>query len=216
MSPFVQRPCLKKRQRTDFGSAPADTFCVWTGLKRASRAAFSFSRSTFSFYRDISKEKRSYKRVITNPSSLLEYKIPTIQLVSRYFRPHPLDTILHVVPCGNTTHHVLNCYIPLLGKLLPLSVVNKRNIDLIRDHHTVLLWDENTFCMLCPPYLTCWVTFLINCCCFFPFLFFRPKVLSCRQMKYQHTWYTSRYMWALFFQLMPTSVLHNRAQTRQN
>ena len=26
LSPLVQRPCLKKRQRTDLGSAPADTF----------------------------------------------------------------------------------------------------------------------------------------------------------------------------------------------
>jgi hypothetical protein len=33
------------------GSAPAEIFCVWTGLKRESIAAFSFSRSTLSFYK---------------------------------------------------------------------------------------------------------------------------------------------------------------------
>jgi hypothetical protein len=49
----------------------------------------------------------------------------------------------------------------------------------------------DTFCMLCPPYLTCWVTFLMNCCCFFPFLFFMPKVLSCSQRNTStHAWYT--------------------------
>ena len=35
------------------------------------------------------------------------------------------------------------------------------------------------FCPLCCPYFICWVTVLINCCCFLPFLFFIPKVLSC-------------------------------------
>ena len=66
LSPFVQRPCLKKRQRTDLGSAPAETFCVWTGLKRASIAAFSFSRSTFSFYRNQTTTKLVYQHQSNN------------------------------------------------------------------------------------------------------------------------------------------------------
>lgn len=37
-----------------------------------------------------------------------------------------------------------------------------------------------TFCKLCwPPYLTWLVTCLMYCCCFLPFLFLSPNVLSC-------------------------------------
>ena len=32
-------------------------------------------------------------------------------------------------------------------------------------------------------YHTCWVTFLTYCCCFLPFLFFRPNVLSCKTLQ---------------------------------
>lgn len=43
----------------------------------------------------------------------------------------------------------------------------------------------SSFCELCCPYLTWFWTFLINCCCFFPFLFFSPNVLSCKKKKNQ-------------------------------
>lgn len=52
--PFSQCPCLKKRQRTVFGSTPKATFWTCTGLNNSrfsllARSAAAFSASRFSF-----------------------------------------------------------------------------------------------------------------------------------------------------------------------
>ena len=50
LSPFLQRPCLKNAQKTDFGSTPCWTFWAATGRNKAFFSSSSFFASSFLFF----------------------------------------------------------------------------------------------------------------------------------------------------------------------
>lgn len=154
LSPLVHCPCLKNRQSTDFGSAPLEIFCC-TGRNKESNSVFSFRRSTLSFC-------SGHGNALVHSMNVTNGVICTLYIMSRVQK--------------TKFHTQLNDFYS--NSILSIGQCHSYQVCVVN----TLAWNSaaSLFCWLEPPNLTWLVTCLINCCCFFPFLFFRPNVLSCR------------------------------------